>query len=394
MVNCIKISGYKDKQVIGTDIFFEGTLVYLDNENYYEESDPSGWIPGIIKHNSITKLTDYHKFETNIRNASYKNTKDTMYYVISKQKYDTVCLQFKKVNCFDFSEENIFSLEFNISKMHETQYSLLKHVDIHGINSRYSLVRIPQIDHKYGLPQYSQILLLDSIDKNHFIVPGKLGIDDTMLRLDRIEVSDDGTFLLIKTGNICWFEKKDFWEIGRKDYYDQLESLLLIDIESFVHHIKNGTEIPGSFIIDKCGFESAFTNFEIIDKELKYQKVNFRDNITELLTHAIISKQTTKINIECIYENIIQFDSKIFVISKDGSNKKIIDVINNKCIFSTSALTEQIIYFDNENVITAIPQEGLIHEIVMHSINSNKAEKLGVGWFTFNKKQKILTIFN
>jgi hypothetical protein len=394
LVNYFVISGHKDKQIISTDVCFDNTLVYLDSENYYEESDPLGWIPGIIIYNTISKSTICYKFETNVRSASYKNTTDTIYYVISKYKPDTICLEFKRVDCFKRSEKEIFSLEFDATKLDEKQLSILKHVDIHGINSRYCIVRIPELNHKYGLPQYSQILLLDSEENRCFVIPMRIANEDTILRLDRVVASDNAAFLLMKTGNIGWFEKLDFWKTGRKDYFDKLESLIFIDIESLIHHIKNGIEISDRFIIDKCGFESAFTNIEIIGDELKYQKVSFEDNTTELLSYNIVEKQTTKIKVEGIHENVVQFDGNMYAISTDENSKKINDISNNECIFTTATLAEQIIYFDNKNIITAIPQEGLRHEIKNYNIVDNKVNSLGFGWFTFNDRQKILTIFN
>jgi hypothetical protein len=298
------------------------------------------------------------------------------------------------VDCSKLSEKEIFSLELNTANMSEEQCSLLKQVDILGIDSRYALVRIPHLNRTYGLPQYSQLFLLDADENTCQIVPDKLGADDTLLSLDEIKVDNDGRYLMIKTGNVAWFEKRDFWEVGRKDYFDQLESLVLIDTESFINYIKNETQIPDSFIIDKCSFESAFTNICIINGTLKYQKVSFTDNATEFISYDINSKQTKKINIEGIYETIYNINESIFAVTADENSKSIIDVKNSKCIYSTITPAEQIVYFDNENVITAIPQEGLKHEIINHSIIDNKVDKLGFGWFTFNDRQKILTIFN
>ena len=394
MLKIIQLGGYLDKQIIETNQLIGNSLVYFDNENYYSELNPLGWLPGIIKYDTVSKKIDYYRFPTNVRIVSHQGEQDTLYYALMNWERGTVLVHFKKLNCTDFSDFEITSIQLEYENEIEKSNSKLNSIGITGINERYAIVSIPQINHKYGLPIYSQIMLLDSNEKKHYVFKETLGNNDSMLRLEKIVVSEDGKFLLLKTGNIGWFEKKDFWDIGRKDYFDQLENLVLIDVESFIKYIKNGTQIPDSFIIDKCSFESAFTNICVINGTLKYQRVSFTDNTTEFISYDINSKQTKKINIYGIYERIYNINESIFAVTTDENSKNIIDVKNSKCIYSAITPAEQIIYFDNENVITAIPQEGLKHEIINHNIIDNKVDKLGFGWFTFNDRQKILTIFN
>lgn len=400
MVDVLIVNGFSNKQIIDTQLFDNTYKVFIDNEDYNNEFNPLGWCPGIFKYNIISNKVDYYKFDTNISIISYESSQACLYYSLIDWKGSKAYVQFRKLDCRNFENKEVVTIELEDVKDMDTGNAIFTKFVIYGINNRYAIAALPCSNHKYGQPRFSQLLLLDSMDNKYYNIPERLGKNDSFLRMDNIVVHsfNNQNYILIKTGAILACEKENYWNRNFKrdtfeNYFDQFENLFLIDAHSLVKYVKEGTEIPEDNILSSCDFNCAFTNYSFDGKLVKYQKKDFQKVRTEIASFDIISKKKSEIIVDGLYEYLYESNENLYVFETTEDCKKIFDIESKSNIFTTSSSAEQIIYINNEYVFTHILQEGIKHTILSYNLKENTVNKLGEGWFTFDAKQNILTIF-
>lgn len=389
MVKVINIDEFNDKELTYTNLFFDNNIIFIEENS---ELRAFGNNLGIIKYNIISKNADYYRFPANSIIVSCKNSQPVMYYAPIHWNQDWACIQFRKLNCVNFGDKQITSILVEDEKETVPAESRLWNTELFGIDERYAIVFIPTINHKYGQSCFSKMLLIDSQENRSYDVPIKLGKSDSLLRMCLFNASKckDQTYIMLKTGRMGCYEKKDFWDLQEQNYFDQLESLLILDVNTFIKNIKDGDEIAKNHVVDSCGFEEAFVDCTLDGGQLKYTKVNFSDQSSSFVLYDVFSKQKFETKFDGLYVEFFRSDNEIYAIEME--EEKLYDLMNKQLIYRTVS-NEHILDFNNKYAITYLFQEGLKSAIYLHNIKENTVNKLGEGrLFDFDSQRQILTI--
>lgn len=399
MVKVIKIKNIDktpDKLLGYSNLFFHNNMIFIEGNR--GKSNPNDYYTGIIRYNVISEKIDHYKFPLQATIISHYGAESTLYYASFDWNLNSVCIQFRKLNCVNFSDKAIISLVIEDKKGITPDNSELVNAELFAVDDRYAIAFIPQINMEYGFPIFSKILLIDSQENKYYIIPDKLGKADSLLRLQSFHTIrlNEQTYIVLKTGRIGWEEKEYFWNGQIENYFDQLESLIIIDSDTFIKKIKDGIEIDESYIIDNCGFYEALILYIIDESEICYGKFNFAEQTSKLLFYNTLSKQSKIMKIDGFYTEIIKAVNGIYGIKTCHNGTKIYNLINNKVIFSIPS-KELILDCKGNSVITYLLDLPNFNNkscpIFLHNIQKNTVEKLGEGiYFYFDHQQQILII--
>lgn len=280
-------------------------------------------------------------------------------YIDNKRNDKYICL--RKIDCSTLSDQDIckISIKSVDSKNFNEIISALS--IIIGINERYCIVFVPIIFTPKTFPKhgiyFSNCLLIDSIEKKAYPVPDQISESDTLLRLDRAWVVNNGKYIMFKTGRIRPFEKKEIWEKGRekgvyKEYGDHLEALLLYKTEEFVNNVKNGFGLKNN-IIASCDLHGSLAIIGVDHDNIVYCKRIFKDASTKVNFYSLSSMNTVTNIIDELYDGFMFYNQKLYGIVENikGKYNDIYD-ISTKSKLIRLPYSRTVIYINKDYVIS------------------------------------------
>uniref|UniRef100_A0A7C5Z7Q2 Uncharacterized protein n=1 Tax=Caldicellulosiruptor owensensis TaxID=55205 RepID=A0A7C5Z7Q2_9FIRM len=188
----------------------------------------------------------------------------------------------------------------------EENENLINHIPIHvcAINNRYIMVITPNIDYFKN----KIALVFDIIGKQQIFIDPHI-IDEHYIYelLDMSFVSINGKKnILIKTGQICSFDKRIFFYAKKQYFVNLTETIIIIPCEELIQNLVNGKFKFNKYIVDKAEY------CETLDFPIKariynpyysngksysiiYYKENFITKKTDIISYNLETKKSSYI---------------------------------------------------------------------------------------------------
>lgn len=350
----INVHQLLNNYTLRTNLSDDDNMVFIESSDFINNPDKPIQYIRVHKVNYKTQTVD--KFELNhpADLITLVSSNDIVYYATIDKQDSCFSISLNKVNCLKWNEENILSIPIHVD---ENSDCILSSSLLVGLNKRYALLAIPKTTPIYGQPFFDKILLIDTFEKNTYLIPDKIGEYDTLLRLDEIYVDNKGKHVTFKTGRIRPFEKKQIWDEQSKtgnfeEYYDHIETVLSCGIHEFANNVKSGIGLDNGNIVEKCDLHGALSIIGNDSSKLVLSINKFNATTIEVKTFYFelnkldISKSIGK------YESLIYFNSKLYGLLKHGIHIDIYDIFDGTKIYRSD---ENIIYIDNDYIMSLKP---------------------------------------
>lgn len=396
MIKILNVSSHFSKQMQIVSNVLNDRIIFVEPS---DKNDEFGYRSiSIVNMNSNDVIKHNLPDKTKIINSS--NSEAMFYYaqVCSHRNNSSVNVNIRKLNLETLHDQEVHTIEAETLEQDAPTVYVALNSKIVGIDERYCLFFVP---HK-KLYYFSECLLVDSLENKSFPVKGEFTNGDSLLRLQDICVINDSQHILIKTGRIQEFEKKEFWDqsvIKGKipDYSDQNESLILLNTQQFISDVRNNEKLS-EIIVDSADFQSALSLCGWCGHKLTYTKKMFNENKNRIFTYRLDTSEYESKEIIESYERIICAPEKYYLISCEGkddnTNIHILDSTANT-IFQISG-PRGIAAIDEEKIITYRYDfdEGFNQIIDVNSIHSG--ELIGTfqaRMFEYDLERNLLIIF-
>lgn len=307
----------------------------------------------------------------------------------------------------------------------EENANLINHIPIHvcAINNRYIMVITPYIDHFKN----KIALVFDIIGKQQIFIDPYI-IDEHYIYelLDMSVVSINGKKnILIKTGQICSFDKRVFFYAKKQYFVNSTETIIIIPCEELIQNLVNGKFKFTKYIVDKAEY------CETLDFPIKariynpyyyannksysiiYYKENFITKKTDIISYNLETKKSSYIGslpfplekIPPIYKEkdkhfimyipfyphaIGGIPSKYFIKHYIESNQ--LSFIELPISISSNEILNEVVFFNNDTIIETKNFES--GQNLIYSVNNDMLiAKIGYGenyLFVLNPKTNDL----
>ncbi|WAM31699.1 hypothetical protein [Caldicellulosiruptor naganoensis] len=224
-----------------------------------------------------------------------------------------------------FGKIKIFIID-PIRKVETLMYSFI--VELSGVNKDEELL-IPFASYVLALNERyimlinidmnfkdKSVLIADLYDKSELYLNPYIIDEHSIFEISYAEIKKfkNKDYLLISTGRICPDEKRDYFNLGKEDIINKINTLLVIPCEELIQDLNKGIiPVLSKYLIDKAEYSEmlAFleygklnygffyrikSNFQYIDSQsILYGKENFTANITDIFSFDLETKKRTYI---------------------------------------------------------------------------------------------------
>lgn len=392
MIKKIRINKFTTNSLIYLGLISNKYLCFLENDMKIGES--------LGRKNKLLYLFDVESLDSTTYEFSSHECvsadlfKEYLHYANVENNDGQFLLKFKKLNCNEFSQIEVGSID--LSKMNYMADVPLD-ITLFALNERYAVATIPNyLNFGYNEIYLDSILLIDSQEKEIHQINYELSNGDSLLRLDYLLINkkEDQEYLIIKTGSIGCFEKRDVWESNQNKGLPynpiyQLEQLICIDLDTFIDVVVNGKNIPSEYIVDSCEMDSSFLSVTQLPYQTIYTKINFQKNISEVIT---LNNETRIKNHECyngIYTKIVKTKDGIFGMFEQEDTYQFIK--NNDVEFRLSN-DKEILFFDDDEIITYLPTENNEYLVSVYNTKTKSLISEEKCRFFMDESNKVLIL--
>jgi len=339
-------------RVMPTNIYSDDGVILLETTDYIGDCRGPIKYTGIYEINYLTKNMNKFKFNVPADIISLKGSCDVIYYGYINTQKSNYCVNLHKINCRDWSQEYILTIDTEISIEDNRNYKNLA-AGMVGINERYSVLSI-----SYPIPNQRSLccktFLIDSLEKK--LYPIGIGTDTLFLQ-DPWFISNSD-YIGFKTGKIQPYEKRDFWLLRKKDgvtkeYKNHEETIILCKVNELIKIIKEGLKLNSNWTIEKCDSNCTIDSLnKTIDSNINkviYSVEHFEKNITEIKIIEMEDHSLVTTMSEGFYDNLMYSNNKVFGIKRFEDFFDIYDVNSKDKLFS---IDEDILFIDEEVFIT------------------------------------------
>ncbi|MDR3600868.1 MAG: hypothetical protein P4L49_10365, partial [Desulfosporosinus sp.] len=334
MIQIIKCDNLFEKRILKSNLSFYDQKIFIEAEKEGNYGRPYRYI-GVQKFSQ--RLNQLKKFKFNNPTEIFTRVTSgrTIYFGYIEIIENKYFINIHKLDCETGAEERSICIDTGFNNDKPNSFD----VEIIGLSECYALLMIRYIDSdkfEYGQPFFKRMILIDTNTKNTMVVPDKVCDFDTLLRVGEILLFDNGKYLMIKTGRIQPNEKKVIWEDSLKkssfeEYFDHLETLIVIKTEDFIKSVENGIGITNKNILDICDLHRCFkiiTDWDNIgSKEFVYAIQSFREKTTQIKIFNFETGQISNVKSDKLYDLILYLDKKIYGM-QEQNNSKIVDELH------------------------------------------------------------------
>ncbi|MBP2002303.1 hypothetical protein J2Z69_003375 [Paenibacillus shirakamiensis] len=339
---------------------FNDNLVFIKPSDYSERGEFGYKAVLVVNIKSMDTMQYILPSNTKIINST--NSKNTFYYAQLELGDNKSCVNvwLRKLDLETMKDTYLGAIEIDIKDQDEPLNYVALNSKIVGINERYCLFFAPCEKLQYGPSYFSKCLLIDSFENKIITVKDGFINGDSLLKLQDIWVVNDTKNIIIKTGRIQIFEKREFWDKSIENgeipsYFDQNESLVFVSTELFIDRIKRNEELTG--ILDSSDYTSAISFCGWDGYKLTFMKHHFKEGKNVIITYKLDSEMFERKEIEDSCEIVCTTD-KYFVVQP----------VNDENIrFSVRDLTSNTVVQINGYGIIALDED----KIITHNFNKN-----------------------
>ncbi|MHA6534065.1 hypothetical protein [Paenibacillus sp. BAC0078] len=375
---------------------FNESLVFVEPSDYSKEEE--------YFYKSITVLDSYandinqYNFPFKVKLVNASNSGSTFYYGhINSCTDSSVEVHIRRLDLVSFHDKKVHSVEVDITEQDQPIDYVALNSKIIGINERYCLLFIPNKKIKYGKPYFSNCFLIDSFENKMFTVQNDFN-NDSLLRLQDIWVIDNGESLIIKTGRIQEFEKRERWEEAHTkeitlDYFDQNETLYILNTKMFIQQVRDDEKLTFT-IIDSSNYESGFSIIGLYLDKFAFIKRTYKEMKTMLNFYTISSAELEKKEITSPFDSIFSTSENYYLVELIEAGKVNIQSMD----FSKNMIFQMddagIISVDDNNIITIRYNEKFEKIINIYNFHSEKLiNTYTVRDYYFDSEQDILIFY-
>ncbi|BDR79977.1 hypothetical protein N072000002_02240 [Clostridium tetani] len=307
----------------------------------------------IVKFNYKTKKADRLKFDKPINLFSCINSTEVMYYSNIDKFNSKYRVNIYKMDCNNL--KNCYISEFNteFESDNENHFdSLSLYSRLIGLNDRYVIFLLPCI--QLSEPFFHKALLIDSVEKRVYKIPDSIGCIDTILRVDQVFAFQKGEYIILKTGRIGDYEKRQIWEQQKQkgeftEYHSSLEDLVICKVSEFADNVKHGIPIDKDKIVQTCDLHEGLRIIGNYEDKIIYSIQSFDKGTTDIKIYYVGSHRIKTITVEGFYDNIKYSNGKFYGFMQNNGVTNIYDIITKDKIFSSKGWNVHIV---DENFIT------------------------------------------
>lgn len=356
MLQTLEVHKLLSGNIFKTNLFFENSMVFIERPDFFTKPDQQSGYISIQRFNYITQ--DFYKFQFSkpVDLITYTSCHSVIYYAYINNEKGNYCINLNKVNCINWNDENILTIDMEVSEDNESYGYNLENSIITGLSERYVLLAIPKENYEFGTPFFHKVFLIDSFENKAYLIPDTIKKLDTLLRIDDINILNNGEYVMFKTGRIRPFEKRKIWNNQKEkgifaEYPDHLETLIVCKLDEFVNNTKCELEIPENNLIQRCDMNSCLSVIGTDNDKIIYLTQYFKENVTEVVFFNFKLNQTEIIKIKEVFNHIAYFNGKLYGVLNNEKCIEIYDINKKQKIFTTNT-DEGIIYIDDENIVT------------------------------------------
>lgn len=368
MTEMLQLHGFENQFVDYSGVTLDGryAVFYVSDAIYEEELTESGPFAGVLRYDLVNHTTDFVSYGHRSYILNYSDAGRWIYYAYLNWEGRTAVLAIHQLDCRSMQAKEVYVLRLTDELAESTEVSAISRMGLYGLNERYLLVSLPDLDpfSKKRNSGFTGYLLIDAELGQSFPVPERIGPNDRIVHLSYTSVFEQDHIeqLMIVTGRIGVSEKRAVWDYIK---YDMLEgtatqTVVIIPLEQFVQNVRNHLPIDEAFIIDQCDPAHGYAGICQRESSLFLCKQNFSGNFSELCTYGLKDRQMERRRLNECYDNIyIGEDLKKFGIKTSEPLDQIYDLdcgellytasdqstmarmINARCMRTRKFLTEQ-----------------------------------------------------
>lgn len=393
MIRVVTVRGFENDNIVPSMLSLEDRIVFLVRKNNQHEEM---YFDKLVKYNVLSNEFDEWFFTKPVGVASnHDSGNHFMYYASTEWDHNEVRIEFYNLDCDTFTNTFICSIKLEDKSGSHLGNSNIAHTELYGIDERYCIVALPKMSDDSNASSFSQVFLLDSVEKRLYQIPNMVGNHDLFSRFDQLYIQkcNGESYLYLKTGRFTVSEKRRAYQVrNNQNHFDKSlegnESIILLEIKKFISMVKKSVPIGVDSILDSCKSESAFSLMNS-NGPIFYCRYNFDHNHTEII--EIASGQIHKKNtVKGVENRVKQSDGNYFLIKEHEEKQVLIDLESEKTIFITSP-DERIIAGNSHYVIT---KKFRTSEIFYYSLLENCSKKIGTGFADFDPFKNEIIIFN
>lgn len=317
----------------------------------------------------------------------------TIYYTHHQTTEDGIIINFAKINCINWIEQDIVSI--NVEKgdgERPDDYIVLPQPNLIALSDRYALFALPYTSWQKN-HFYHKLLLIDSIDKQTYEIKFNFLGNDSISRLDNVWVSADSKYIIVKTGRITAGEKKAIYELNQNPEHilELLENLIMFEIDKMVNSAKSGRIISEFQLLGCADYRGTVQYIGQTDNKIVTIEESFLKSNISLKIINISTNKSSLIDINT-FNHVELYCGKLFGFKKNNLLTEIYDIDQNTLLWKSD---EDVIWIDEKCIITYRKKSNSnITVVIIKSIDNQKIlEQFETNRIFFLKINQCLLIF-
>ncbi|MFM9278228.1 hypothetical protein [Paenibacillus jiagnxiensis] len=347
---------------------------------------------GILKYDFVNQTSQFFAYEQRVNyyeSRTFAND-DVVYYVFLEWENRDATFKIYQLDCHGMQSELVFKLTLQDSVAKSPDVSALRRTEFYGINRRYLIVGVPELDpfSKKQNSGFSHYLLIDIEGKKSYPIPEAIGNHDRIVHLSYIDVfeHEGREYLMIDTGRIGVSEKHELWERYGFEMIEgvKMQSVVVIPLDTFVSKVKNKQPIDQSYILSQCNQSSGLAHSSVRGSIIYVYKHHFLNNSSELLEYNLSTGQAQNHAYQETYDRLFTSDRYLYGVKRSNRNE-LIDLKSGEKLFSCDPTTE--IRWANETYIIVHeyqPEQGAM-QLRLYNFQTKKLNNAVTGQYpSFN----------
>ncbi|MEK5029537.1 hypothetical protein [Paenibacillus sp. FSL M7-1046] len=318
-------------------------VFYVSDVMDEEALTESGPFAGVLRYDLINHTTDFVSYGHKPYILNYSDAGRWIYYTYLSWEGRTAVLAIHQLDCRSMQAKEVYILRLTDELAESTEVSVISRMGLYGLNERYLLVSLPDLDpfSKKRNSGFTGYLLIDVELGQSFPVPERIGPNDRIVHLSYTSVFEQDHIeqLMIVTGRIGVSEKRAAWDYSQYDMLEgtAIQSVVIIPLEQFVQNVRNHLPIDETFIIDQCDPAHGYAGISRRESSLFLCKQHFSENSSELCTYGLKDRQMERRGLDECYDNIyIGEDLKKFGIRTSEPLDQIYDLDSGELLYTAS----------------------------------------------------------
>lgn len=325
----------KDKIITTKDIC---TKQLLDGNGYYDKL----YVIDVDKDDTHLEIEEGY-----LLNVTTTSSNNSVFYISLRNECNINFIDFNKMDIHTGEKKLISSINLGNNNFIGKSLFYMKSF-FKALNDRYVLFIYNETESAF----FDKAVLIDSDENEVYDINPELYYSDSLLMCDsdNCHLIDDK--FIIKTGNLCTYEKEEMFKRGYRG--NNKEQLLIIDTNSLIEDIKNDRKIDYTLINNKDD-NGSLEVMEVNDKYIIYMDIDFVQNISSIRKHNMKKNESYLLERQnTIFKpnDFLYHDNNIYRIIDKQGEFKIHNVITNKLsTYNYEHRLPTIKYFDNNIMV-------------------------------------------